>query len=535
MQHVLFALAWTYPWIVRALWRDDQPHTLTESALPVAYYSSYSVDRPKRAQTGRRARVAVTILWALSLAMFIAVGSAWADAGGVPNEHAANPPGKPDHTVCHDPSGQHPMTKLVHDDEDVDNSYSAHIAHGDTEGACPEVTPVVDQCTNETLNPGVQASGPCVTLVTVCRSGETVSVRSDSVLGTDADGACAVVTDVCDDSLNPGVQAAGPCVTLVTVCRDGVTTTIHSDLKQAGDIDGACAPDAEDDVTCTEPSFNHGGTCKVIVCNPSAQQDKTQEIDYAAYLKDHFVLPVNGSCAAPVDECAVTATDVNGDCITDTVVCNEDSTSPGPHSLPYECQADTKVNVCHTTGEGDFNLLSINQHALAAHLKHGDHLPVGESCITVREPADACPDDLNPGIQETGTKCVTASIIPVVDACPDDALNPGVQTAGTTCVVAAAPAAPAAAEAAAPAAADTAVDAAADDADAADAAEPAAADAAVAGAGDAADAATDDDLPFTGFSATSVTLAGVLMLILGMFGHANALRAGRRRTARSSA
>ena len=52
-----------------------------------------------------------------------------------------------------------------------------------------------------------------------------------------------------------------------------------------------------------------------------------------------------------------------------------------------------KVDVCHTTGDGSFQLLNVNGNALSAHLAHGDGIPgdgeFDENCDPV--PVNACP------------------------------------------------------------------------------------------------------------------------------------------------
>ena len=51
------------------------------------------------------------------------------------------------------------------------------------------------------------------------------------------------------------------------------------------------------------------------------------------------------------------------------------------------------VDVCHTTGNGSFQLLNVNGNALSAHLAHGDGIPgegqFDDNCDPV--PVSACP------------------------------------------------------------------------------------------------------------------------------------------------
>ncbi|MCW2928670.1 MAG: hypothetical protein JWM86_2638 [Thermoleophilia bacterium] len=110
---------------------------------------------------------------------------------------------------------------------------------------------------------------------------------------------------------------------------------------------------------------------------------------------------------------------------------------PGVGVPPGNQNAD--VTVCHVPPGGGVpsSILTIPDNALGGHLGHGDFvLTAGLTCpATPPPPIDACPDDLNPGIQAAGTVCITPPP-PAVDACPDEALNPGIQAAGTTCAVA---------------------------------------------------------------------------------------------------
>jgi hypothetical protein len=133
--------------------------------------------------------------------------------------------------------------------------------------------------------------------------------------------------------------------------------------------------------------------------------------------------------------------------------------------------AAERITICHATGSASNPYVritvSVNSVQHKGHLAHsGDIIPAPpEGCpkgddsddITYDEICrngavieipegtridgdtdapcvDACPDDLNPGIQPVGTTCKVAEPDPV-DACPD-ALNPGIQTAGTVCIVA---------------------------------------------------------------------------------------------------
>jgi hypothetical protein len=488
--------------------------TLNESASPVAYYSSYSVDRPKRARTARRARIGVTVLWALSLAMFIAVGSAWADS-----DQSADATPNNDPTLCAAVGGHfqgNACKKTI-----CNRGGQASTQEVDYDGVQPDDT-FPPNCGEAASLPDVEC-GP-----------------TSTEPGTHPNGYVCVEApvDVCPDALNPGDQPAG---TTCIVEAAPTTVTCDDDSTDPGvhDLPYTCQPDTKVDVCHTEGN----GDFNSISVN---QHALAEHIAHGDHLPNG-----DGSCATAPDEsndtpidCAPETTLVDNQCVPDQVdPAIEQCRAMGGD---WEGQCYKWVTICHATGAAGFNLLEVNAgdgDAYAAHIAHGDFLPVDGSCDIVVAPFDACPDDLNPGNQEQGTVCTVASVTPVVDACPDEALNPGIQASGTTCVVATTPAA---AEAGTPAAADAFVDPAVDRAytpalgNGAAAADPAATSGesadAVAGAGDAADAAEGaNDLPFTGFSATSITLAGVLMLILGMFGHANASRTARRRMARTEA
>ena len=44
-------------------------------------------------------------------------------------------------------------------------------------------------------------------------------------------------------------------------------------------------------------------------------------------------------------------------------------------------KSSAKSDVCHVTGNGSTNLLSVSQNAVSAHLSHGDNLPWARSVI----------------------------------------------------------------------------------------------------------------------------------------------------------
>jgi len=55
------------------------------------------------------------------------------------------------------------------------------------------------------------------------------------------------------------------------------------------------------------------------------------------------------------------------------VSCSKDSVTETSTSLE-ERGKEQKITVCHRTGQGEFQPISISQNALAAHLAHGDGL-----------------------------------------------------------------------------------------------------------------------------------------------------------------
>lgn len=236
-----------------------------------------------------------------------------------------------------------------------------------------------------------------------------------------------------------------------------------------------------------------------------------------------------------------------------------------------------QVTICHQPGTPAQQTMSVPSTALGGHLGHGDHQG---SCQPLdddedeggndEDPVDACPGDLNPGIQKPGSECVTddeGNDEEPVDACPGE-LNPGIQEQGATCVTeGGGPGAgdtpppssdpkPGSGDSMTPGEADAGDQAPVGDVGEADTLTiedvqddgpatvggetdvPGAADAAgggdtaVAGAADAAGAVTtpSGDLPYTGGPAGWIAALGALLVALGVAGNVLGARAEVRRT-----
>jgi hypothetical protein len=373
-----------------------------------------------------------------------------------------------------------------------DNAVDAHLAHGDTLGACAAL---VDVCPDD-LNPGTQLAG------TTCVVAEPVDACPDDLNpGVQEEGTeCTVAepdpVDACDDDLNPGVQEAG------------------TECIVASDDDDEDAND-EDMVDVCHVTGNGGVNLLSVAASA-----------VAAHIGHGDYMPIEGSCDIdePVfDACPDDLNPGNQEQGTQCVVAGDDDDDQGDGE-----GQDGKVEVCHVVGNGDVNLLSIAASALAAHLEHGDYLPIQASCVIPAPAVDACPDDLNPGTQETGTTCITAG--GGVDPGNGNA-DPG---SGDGTPAASGGDGDGAAAGNGGEAAEGQGDGDGDGGGAAAGAgeEPGAA-AAAGESQDAAAAAGDDDLPFTGMSLATTVLFALLMLLAGTFAHAEASRASRRRRARA--
>ena len=66
---------------------------------------------------------------------------------------------------------------------------------------------------------------------------------------------------------------------------------------------------------------------------------------------------------------------------------------------------DNKVTICHSTGNGGFHPISVNQNALSAHLRHGDYIPDADgdgytaigSCTGSKDDCDDQDASVHPG------------------------------------------------------------------------------------------------------------------------------------------
>jgi hypothetical protein len=233
-------------------------------------------------------------------------------------------------------------------------------------------------------------------------------------------------------------------------------------------------------------------------------------------------------------------------CTPASVVCTNtggvwsDETCKSPEQAACEARGGSMdgecyifADICHQGADGTYSVMEMRTTAdWDEHVAHGDFAPTAGVCVA--PVTDACPDDLNPGIQDPGTTCATAA---KSDTPSDSNSTPG--------------------NAAAPA--DTWVDPAVDvdrgnsplamggaappqDAEAGgefieDVRGAAQAGAAAGPLADDEDAvlAEGDDLPVTGMSLGSTILAALLAVLFGAFAYGEAARAARRSRASAPA
>ena len=190
-------------------------------------------------------------------------------------------------------------------------------------------------------------------------------------------------------------------------------------------------------------------------------------------------------------------------------------------SMDGDCYVHTTT--CHKGEDGAYSVIQVAKLTdLDTHLAHGDFAPTAGACVVAE--TDACPGELNPGVQKSGTTCITASNTNNSSSTPGGAnapaedpwVDPAVDVdRGNSPLAVGGLAPPQDAEVGGEF-----IENVRGEAQAGGAAGPLADEDAVLAEG--------DDLPVTGMSLGSTILAALLAVLFGAFAYGEAARAARR-------
>jgi hypothetical protein len=329
-----------------------------EGNSPMAYYSSYSVDRI-RDRRRNRGRLAITMLWALVLALFISVGSASADPELVPfcvNAGSAN-----QHTV-----------------------YANANANAGTPGVCAQLTYIT--CDENSTTPG-QFIAPytCVPATVTCDANSTSPGVHNKPY------TCVAATVTCDaNSTSPGVHNLPYTCVAATVTCDANSTSpgVHN-------LPYTCVAAT---VTCDANSTSPGVHNMPYTCVADEGDD---DLCPGQSCDDHGqadCIAAHGTWNPQGDpKCASSSNDDEEEGGCEGQSCESHGKADCDAAHGSFSQGVCTVDVCIAGVKSSINLND------AAGLRRA----VDGTC-----PADKCPDAFNPGYQEPESgACAVSTLV----------------------------------------------------------------------------------------------------------------------------